>query len=62
MLSIPKHFVIHGRTITTMTGSLFFFGSVLNVFSIKGKTLDSPEKGVHFSGLLFITCLPISTL
>ena len=21
---------------------------VLNVFSIKGKTLDSPEKGVHF--------------
>ena len=39
--------LIHGRTITTMTEVLTYNG-FLNVFSINGKTLDSPEKGVHF--------------
>ena len=39
--------LIHGRTITTMTAALTY-NVFLNVFSIKGKTLDSPEKCVHF--------------
>ena len=39
--------LIHGRTITTMTEVLTYNG-VLNVFSIKGKTLDSPEKAYTF--------------
>ena len=49
---LPKYklntlILMHGRTITTMTAALTYNGFV-NVFSIKGKTLDSPEKGVHF--------------